>query len=129
MDVAPYTSVLNASSAATVELWLTTTPGTPVLSAAAPHPVLAMLTQYADAVGHAPRMPAFAAGFIASKDRYRNQTQFLEVAHGYVDRGIPLSLLTVDWFHCKFQREPPRAPKTHAPKKQTRTQILPPPKP
>jgi alpha-L-rhamnosidase len=30
---------------------------------------------------------------------------------------------------CKSQREPPRAPKTHAPKKQTRTQILPPPKP
>jgi hypothetical protein len=30
---------------------------------------------------------------------------------------------------CKSQREPPRAPKTHAPKKQTRTQALPPPKP
>jgi hypothetical protein len=28
----------------------------------------------------------------------------------------------------KSQREPPRAPKTHAPKKQTRTQTLPPPK-
>ena len=28
---------------------------------------------------------------------------------------------------CKFQLEPPRAPKTHAPKKQTRTQTLPTP--
>ena len=42
-------------------------------------------------------MPAFAAGFIASKDRYHNQSQFLAVARGYLDRGIPLSLLTVDW--------------------------------
>ena len=54
--------------------------------------------QYADAVGYAPLMPAFASGFIASKDRYRNQSQFLDVAHGYIDRGIPISMLTVDWY-------------------------------
>ena len=30
---------------------------------------------------------------------------------------------------CKCHREPPRAPKTSAPKKQTRTHILPLPKP
>ena len=46
-----------------------------------------------------PPMPFFASGFIASKDRYHNQSQFLSVAHGYVDRGIPLSLLVVDWYH------------------------------
>ena len=105
MDVAPYTSVLNSSSAATVELWLTTTPGTPALAAGAPHPLLSLLAQYADAVGHAPRMPAFASGFIASKDRYHNQTQFLEVAHGYVDRGIPLSR--------KFGAQPRQQPRAH----------------
>ena len=38
-------------------------------------PVLALLRNYADAVGHAPLMPSFAAGFIASKDRYNTQKQ------------------------------------------------------
>ena len=94
VDVAPNPSVLNASSIETVDIWITTTPGTPVYAAGAPHPLLSLLEQYADAVGHAPRMPAFAAGFIASKDRYHNQSQFLAVAHGYVDRGIPISMLT-----------------------------------
>ena len=96
VDVAPYESAYNASSSATIDLWITTTPGTPVYSAAAPHPLLALLKQSADALGYAPPMPFFASGFIASKDRYRNQSQFLAVAHGYVDRGIPISMLTVD---------------------------------
>ena len=99
VDVAPYQSAYNASSIETLDIWLTTTPGNPVYSAGTPHPFLSLLSQYADAVGYAPPMPAFASGFIASKDRYRNQSQFLSVAHGYIDRGIPLSLLTIDWFH------------------------------
>ncbi len=28
-----------------------------------------------------------------SKDRYRNQTQLLSVAHGYVDRQLPISVM------------------------------------
>lgn len=90
VDVAPYFSAFNASSTETIDFWLTTTPGNPVYAADTPHPFLPILAQYADAVGYAPPMPAFAAGFIASKDRYRNQTQFMEVAKGYVDRGIPI---------------------------------------
>ena len=77
-------------------MWLTTTPGDVIYDAAHPHPFLSLLEQYADAVGHAPPMPAFAAGFIASKDRYRNQSQLLDVAHGYVDRGIPISMIVID---------------------------------
>ena len=99
IDEAPNTCSFNASSIETVEIWITTTPTTPVYAANSPHPFLALLRNYADAVGHAPLMPSFASGFIASKDRYRNQTQFLAVAHGYVDRGIPISMLTIDWFH------------------------------
>ena len=98
IEPAPKETILNASSIKVVDIWVTTTPGTPV-TGAAPHPLLSLLEQYADAVGHAPLMPYFASGFIASKDRYHNQTQFLSVAHGYVDRGIPISLLTIDWFH------------------------------
>lgn len=96
VDVAPNDSAYNASSTATVDMWITTTPGDAVYDAAHPHPFLALLEQYADAVGHAPLMPAFAAGFIASKDRYRNQSQLLDVAHGYVDRGIPISMIVID---------------------------------
>ena len=99
VDVAPYFSAFNASSTATVDMWITTTPDDAVFDAAHPHPFLALLEQYADAVGHAPPMPAFAAGFIACKDRYRNQSQLLDVAHGYIDRGIPISMIVIDWFH------------------------------
>lgn len=96
----PATTVFNASAAPVIELWVTTTPATPVYAAGTPHPMLSLLRQYADAVGHAPLMPSWAAGFIASKDRYHNQSQFLAVAHGYLDRGIPLSVLTIDWWVC-----------------------------
>lgn len=75
VDRAPALSSFNASSTATVEVWITTTPDTPSFAPGSPHPVLALLRNYADAVGHAPLMPSFAAGFIASKDRYNTQKQ------------------------------------------------------
>ena len=90
VDAAPNMSAYSAESSATIDLWVTTTPGTPEFSADAPHPLLALLAQYGDAVGYAPPMPFFASGFLASKDRYHNQSQLLAVAHGYVDRGIPM---------------------------------------
>ncbi len=34
-----------------------------------------------------------------SKDRYRNQTQLLEAARGYITRGLPISMIVLDWFH------------------------------
>lgn len=104
VDVEPYFSAFNASSTETVDIWITTTPGDAIYDAAHPHPFLALLEQYADAVGHAPPMPAFAAGFIACKDRYRNQSQLLDVAHGYVDRGIPISMIVIDCAYrpCAF---------------------------
>ena len=89
-------SVFNASSIKVVDVWFTTTPGTPVFNETTPHPYLSLLDQYADAVGHAPLMPAFASGFIASKDRYRNQSQIMDVARGYISRNIPISMLTID---------------------------------
>lgn len=69
VDDAPADSVFNASSTATLDIWITTTPGDAIYDDTHPHPFLPLLTQYADAVGHAPLMPAFATGFIASKDR------------------------------------------------------------
>ncbi len=58
-----------------------------------------LLSQYADAVGHAKPIPYYASGFIQSKDRYFNQTQLLGVARGYVERGLPISAIVIDWFH------------------------------
>lgn len=89
---APDVTAFNATAARVFDMWITTTPGTPVFAAGVPHPTLALLSNYADAVGHAPPVPGFATGFVASKDRYRNQTQFLDVVHGYLDRAIPLSV-------------------------------------
>ena len=31
----------------------------------------------------------------------RNQTQVLDVARGYVERGLPISMIVIDWFHWK----------------------------
>lgn len=58
-----------------------------------------LLRQYADAVGHPTPMPTWTTGFIQCKDRYRNQTQVLDVARGYVQRGLPISMIVIDWFH------------------------------
>ena len=57
-----------------------------------------LLHEYADAVGHPTPMPTWTTGFIQCKDRYRNQTQLLNVARGYASRGLPVSLIVIDWF-------------------------------
>jgi alpha-D-xyloside xylohydrolase len=50
-------------------------------------------------VGHSLPMPKAASGFWMSKNRYRNQTQLLEVARGFKARGLPLSVLVIDYLH------------------------------
>ena len=68
-------------------------------NSAAPFPDL--LAQYASAVGPALSMPSWSTGFIQCKDRYRNQTQLLDVARGYVARKLPISMIVIDWFHWR----------------------------
>jgi alpha-D-xyloside xylohydrolase len=58
-----------------------------------------ILSHYADATGHAPRLPAWASGFWQSKLRYRNQEELLEVAREHRRRGLPLSVIVADFFH------------------------------
>lgn len=58
-----------------------------------------ILRQYADATGHAPMLPAWAAGFWQSKLRYLTQEELLGVAREYKRRGLPLSVIVVDFFH------------------------------
>jgi alpha-D-xyloside xylohydrolase len=58
-----------------------------------------ILAHYADATGHAPRLPPWASGFWQSKLRYRNQEELLEVAREHRRRGLPLSVIVADFFH------------------------------
>lgn len=80
-----------------VDFWITTTPA-PV-GTSSPAMWTSLMSNYIDAVGHAPRMPFYSTGFIQCKDRYRNQSQILAVAQGYVERNLPISVIVQDWFH------------------------------
>ena len=59
----------------------------------------AIALQYADATGHAPMLPAWAAGFWQSKLRYRTQEELMAVAREYRERELPLSVIVSDFFH------------------------------
>ncbi len=58
-----------------------------------------ILERYADATGHAPMLPEWAAGFWQSKLRYETQEELLAVAREYKRRGLPLSVIVADFFH------------------------------
>lgn len=60
---------------------------------------------YARAVGTAPAFPEYALGFWQCKLRYQTQEEVLQVAHEYKRRGIPLSVLVIDYFHWPKQGE------------------------
>ncbi|HEY0189014.1 MAG TPA: TIM-barrel domain-containing protein [Cellulomonas sp.] len=57
-----------------------------------------VVARYADATGHAPSMPRWATGFWQSKLRYRSQEELLEVAREHRRRGLPLSVIVIDYF-------------------------------
>jgi alpha-D-xyloside xylohydrolase len=62
-----------------------------------------ILEHYADATGHAPVFPEWAAGFWQSKLRYRTQEELLSVAREYKRRGLPLAVIVIDFFHWTLQ--------------------------
>jgi alpha-D-xyloside xylohydrolase len=62
-----------------------------------------LLRQYGDAVGRPPMLPEWAAGFWQSKCRYRTQDEILDVAREYRRRGLPLSVIFIDYFHWTRQ--------------------------
>jgi alpha-D-xyloside xylohydrolase len=59
--------------------------------------------QYAEAVGKAPMMPEYGMGFWQCKLRYRSQEELLRVAREYKQRGIPLDVIVIDFFHWTRQ--------------------------
>ncbi|MBV9230985.1 MAG: glycoside hydrolase family 31 protein [Chloroflexi bacterium] len=62
-----------------------------------------IMEHYADATGHAPEFPTWAAGFWQCKLRYRTQDELLSVAREYKRRGLPLSVIVIDFFHWTIQ--------------------------
>ena len=62
-----------------------------------------IMEQYADATGHAPEFPEWAAGFWQCKLRYRTQDELLAVAREHKRRGLPLSVIIIDFFNWTVQ--------------------------
>ncbi len=62
-----------------------------------------IMERYADATGYAPEFPEWAAGFWQCKLRYRTQDELLSVAREYKRRGLPLSVIVIDFFHWTLQ--------------------------
>ncbi len=77
-----------ADAAPQIDYWVTVGP--------APAGILA---NYAAVTGHAPMLPEFASGFWQCKLRYQTQEELLGVAREYKRRGLPLSVIVVDYFH------------------------------
>ena len=59
--------------------------------------------RYSGATGRTPMMPEFAMGFWQCKLRYQTQEELLSVAREYRRRGIPLSVIVIDFFHWPTQ--------------------------
>jgi alpha-D-xyloside xylohydrolase len=60
-----------------------------------------ILAHYAEATGHAPTFPEWASGLWQSKLRYHNEQEILDVADEYQRRGLPLSVLVIDYLHWR----------------------------
>ena len=58
---------------------------------------------YASVTGTVPMMPDYAMGFWQCKLRYQTQEELLEVAREYKKRGLPISVIVIDYFHWPLQ--------------------------
>ncbi|MFC5468574.1 TIM-barrel domain-containing protein [Cohnella suwonensis] len=58
---------------------------------------------YARATGTVPMMPDYGMGFWQCKLRYQTQEELLSVAREYKRRGLPLSVIVIDFFHWPMQ--------------------------
>jgi alpha-D-xyloside xylohydrolase len=58
-----------------------------------------VMERYADLTGHAPMLPDWAAGFWQCKLRYKTQRELLAVAREHKRRGLPMSVIVIDYLH------------------------------
>ncbi|MDR2932422.1 MAG: glycoside hydrolase family 31 protein [Oscillospiraceae bacterium] len=62
-----------------------------------------IVERYASVTGTVPMMPDYAMGFWQCKLRYQTQEELLNVAREYKKRGLPISVIVVDFFHWPLQ--------------------------
>jgi alpha-D-xyloside xylohydrolase len=62
-----------------------------------------IVKKYTDLTGKPALLPVWALGFWQCKLRYRTQEELLEVAREHKRRGLPLSVIVVDFFHWPNQ--------------------------
>ena len=62
-------------------------------------------SHFTEITGRAPMLPAWAAGFWQCKLRYETQEELLAVAREYKRRGLPISVIVIDYFHWTMQGE------------------------
>ena len=58
-----------------------------------------ILQRYNNLTGYPPVLPEWAAGFWQCKLRYKTQDELLAVAREHKRRGLPMSVIVVDYFH------------------------------
>ena len=63
----------------------------------------ALVRAYTEVTGRAPLLPQWASGFWQCKLRYKTQDELLSVAREYKRRGLPLSVIVIDYFHWTRQ--------------------------
>jgi alpha-glucosidase (family GH31 glycosyl hydrolase) len=74
-------------------------PGSAPASATVASPYAPILQNYYGAIGNPSRLPDWALGFWASKERYSSQTEIVDVVKNYGARGIAVDVLVIDWKH------------------------------
>jgi len=58
-----------------------------------------ILSHYVDAVGHAPALPDWAAGYWHSKNRYTKQQEVLDTMATFETYKIPVAVFVIDYFN------------------------------
>jgi alpha-D-xyloside xylohydrolase len=57
-----------------------------------------IIHEYRALTGHAPLLPEWSYGLFQSKDRYKTESELLDIANGFRSRHIPMDGLVQDWF-------------------------------
>ncbi len=66
----------------------------------------AMIQRYRSMTGHVPMLPKWSYGLFQSKDRYKSQSEILDMAAHYCRDHIPLDAIVQDWFWWKTEGDP-----------------------
>jgi alpha-D-xyloside xylohydrolase len=62
-----------------------------------------IIESYTAVTGRVPMMPDYAMGFWQCKLRYQTQEELLNIAREYKNRGLPISVIVIDFFHWPKQ--------------------------